>query len=216
MVAILDQELKESGYSFKPLKFNQSEKALLRDNMTSVRRRDIQPKWLKILSERVEVGTYLTTSLRLVHQSHAYKIKRISFDRHVLRNGLLYFVDALDRDTNESFHIWLYVRLVRLQNGLNAQIEEIDTSKLPTKKKKKKEEDPLILDVHDWNCKKCKHRKPCDHKFKAVEVISDYSVALHIKFPMILEGTVFLYCVTLNSPGQAALSSKLIIEDDDF
>jgi len=39
--------------------------------------------------------------------------------------------------------------------------------------------------------------------------MTEYTFGLHIKFPVKLEGVYYLYCITLNSPRQAALSTRL-------
>ena len=209
VVSILDEELKESGLIFTPMRFSQQEKTLLRDNMTSVARKDILPKFLRLSHEHLKAGAYLSVALRLVHQAHAYKIKRISFDRPVRHNGLLYFIDGMERNGKESFHIWLYLRLVTIQDN-NTTINTPEQIMTMNKKTRKEESRPL-WHVHDWNCKKCKHRKPCDHKFKSVNQISEYTIGLHIKFPVKLEGTLYLYAMTLNSPRQGGLSSRIFL-----
>ena len=209
MVSLLDDELKDSGLIFTPMRFSQQEKTLLRDNMTSVARKDILPKFLRLSHEHLKAGAYLSVALRLVHQAHAYKIKRISFDRPVRHNGLLYFIDGMERNGKESFHIWLYLRLVTIQDN-NTTINTPEQIMTMNKKTRKEESRPL-WHVHDWNCKKCKHRKPCDHKFKSVNQISEYTIGLHIKFPVKLEGTLYLYAMTLNSPRQGGLSSRIFL-----
>uniref|UniRef100_A0A7S4NL62 Uncharacterized protein n=1 Tax=Paramoeba aestuarina TaxID=180227 RepID=A0A7S4NL62_9EUKA len=208
-VSILDEELKDSGLIFTPMPFSQPEKALLRDNMTSVLRKDILPKFLRLSHEHLKAGAYLSCALRLVHQAHAYKIKRISFDRPVRHNGLLYFIDGMERNSKDSFHIWLYIRLVTIQDN-NTTINTPEQIMTMNKKSKKEESRPL-WHVHDWHCKKCKHRKPCDHKFQAVHQISEYTIGLHIKFPVKLDGTHYLYAMTLNSPRQGGLSSRIYL-----
>ena len=207
--SIMDPILKESGLVFSPLQFSSAEKTLLRDNMTAVLTKDMQPKFLRMSHEQVKVGSYLGTALRLVHKDHAYHIKRIHFDRPLMHNGLLYFIEGKERDSVETFHIWLLLRLVMIKDGV-AQINVPPEVKGINKKTKKEEVRPLVC-VHDWNCKNCRRQRPCDHKFKAVEKITEYTVGFYIQFPVRLEGALYLHCVTLNSKTQSALSSRIYL-----
>ncbi len=208
-LSIMDQALKDSGLVFSPLQFSSTEKSLLRDNMTSVLAKDMQPKFLRMSHEHVKVGSYLGVALRLVHKDHAYHIKRIHFDRPLMHHGLLYFIEGKERDSVDTFHIWLLLRLVMIKDGV-AQINVPPEVKGFNKKTKKEEVRPLVT-VHDWGCKNCRRQKPCDHKFKAVEKITEYSVGFYIQFPVRLEGAMYLHCVTLNSRNQAALSSRIYL-----
>ena len=208
-LAILDADLKSSGIRFSPMRFAPQEKILLRDNMSSVNRKDIQPKFNRLSHDHIKLGAYLGAAVRLVYKDHAYKIKRISYDRPLLHNGLLYFIDALERNGKGSFHIWLLLRLVVIGDD-SAKIENPEPVMTINKKTKKEEPWPLCV-VHDMYCKECRHRKPCDHKFKACQRITDYTFGLYIKFPVKLEGNLYLYAITLNSPMQAALSSRVFL-----
>ena len=212
-VAIQDEDLLESGILFSPIKMTMSEKALLRDNMTSVLRKDIQPKFLRVNHQKLKVGSYLRAAIRLVYKDHAYKVKRISFDRPVMHHGLLYFIDGLERDQTQTFHIWLYICLVHVRPDGNHM--EIPREYKHVNKKTGKEEIRQLITVHDWGCKKCKTRKECNHKYKAVEQLTEYTFGVHIKFNYRLKEPVYLYCITLNSPKQAALSSRLLVGTSD-
>mmetsp|Transcript_41377 Transcript_41377/g.57650 ORF Transcript_41377/g.57650 Transcript_41377/m.57650 type:complete len:458 (+) Transcript_41377:375-1748(+) len=210
-VIIMDKDLKERKVYFDPMKFTPQEKSLLRDNMTAVLRKDIKPKFVRVSHDHVKVGAYLGVALRLVHKEHAYKIKRIAYDRPLLHNGLLYFIDGLDRNGKDSFHIWLLVRLVcvREENAFG-RIEAPDPVYGMSKKTQEKEARPLCA-VHDMFCKNCRHRKPCNYQFKGVQQISEYTIGLYVKMPVKLEGAYFLYAVVLNSPTDGALSSRFFL-----
>ena len=71
-----------------------------------------------------------------------------------------------DRATEESMHIWLLIRLVTISG------KEIQLAETPEKH---------IIQVHDWHCKLCKAGKECNHKYKAVQQLTDFTFGLHIK-----------------------------------
>jgi len=211
-VVLHDEKLKETGIVYSPIDFQKSDKRLLRDNMTSVNRRDIQPKFIRLSNTKLKSGSYLRAAIRLVYQSHAYKVKRISFDRLISHSGLLFFIDGLERDGDASFHIWLYIRLVTVNEDV-AEIRPVRELKRPDPKagsKSPRVESPQSITVHDIGCKRCKRRQECSHEYKAVEQLTEYTFGVNIKFPVRLpESPVYLYVITLNSPKQAALSPAL-------
>ena len=123
-----------------------------------------------------------------------HEVKRVSFDRNVGSNGLLFFVDCLDGD--QSLHIWLFIRLVFLRDEQLILVNS--ASGCP-------------ISVHDWSCKDCSSGRECSFDYRSVMCIDEQTLQLNIQMMEQTEDSVFLYAMTLNSLEIGSLSPSITV-----
>ena len=176
---------------FFSLSLSNRDRVLLRDVQTSAKGTCTKPRLLKFdTAAESNDRPFLNLVLELDdEQNNPHKIKRAHFDRMVGYGGILFYVELVEENTDDSDSsspvrtlispgIWLFIRLCILD-------EEGKLVDVPGTKDTKN-----MFGVHDLNCKKCRLSRECDDPCKSVRKVpgKEQEISLNILLCFLSEG----------------------------